>query len=216
MAKNKFYAVKNGRVPGIYTSWPKCNAQVKGFTGCKFKGFKTKEEAEAYLEGKEITKKPSITPTKKVSQQIQFKELDGSEEPEKIVEEAICVDASTKGYPGPTEYRMVFLSDQEVIYNSPVYPNGSINLGEFVALVHAIRYVQKHRSNLPIYSDSKTAIAWVRDRRLNSNFDLLQCPELAVEVKKALNYIQTHPPYDKVRKWETHLKGENPADFGRK
>ena len=99
MAKNKFYAVKNGRVPGIYTSWPKCNAQVKGFTGCKFKGFKTKEEAEAYLEGKEITNMPSITPTKKVSQQIQFKELDVSEEPEKIVEEAICVDASTKGYP---------------------------------------------------------------------------------------------------------------------
>ena len=102
MAKKNFYAVKRGRIPGIYTSWPTCNEQVKGFTGCKFKGFQTREEAEAYLEGKEIAKKPSRTPTKKASQQIQFKELDVSKEPEEIVEEAICVDASTKGYPGPT------------------------------------------------------------------------------------------------------------------
>lgn len=48
MAK-KFYAVKNGKVPGIYTSWEDCKAQVSNFPGCDFKGFETKEEALIYL-----------------------------------------------------------------------------------------------------------------------------------------------------------------------
>ncbi len=48
MAK-KFYAVKNGRVPGIYTTWEECKAQVDGFSGAVFKGFETKEEAYVFL-----------------------------------------------------------------------------------------------------------------------------------------------------------------------
>ncbi len=46
----KFYAVKNGRVPGIYLSWALCEAQVKGFPGALFKSFSTEEEALAYLQ----------------------------------------------------------------------------------------------------------------------------------------------------------------------
>ena len=45
----KFYAIKNGRKPGIYTNWPQAQAQVKGFSGAKYKSFPTKEEALAYL-----------------------------------------------------------------------------------------------------------------------------------------------------------------------
>ncbi len=50
MAKN-FYAVKNGRSCGIYTDWESCKAQVTGFKGAVFKGFETREEAEAFLNG---------------------------------------------------------------------------------------------------------------------------------------------------------------------
>lgn len=52
MAK-KFYAVRAGKTPGIYTTWAECQNQVKGFSGAEFKGFATKEEAEWYLKGKE-------------------------------------------------------------------------------------------------------------------------------------------------------------------
>lgn len=49
MAKKKYYAVRAGRTPGIYTNWDACKAQVDGFANASFKGFPTKEEAEAFL-----------------------------------------------------------------------------------------------------------------------------------------------------------------------
>ena len=49
MAKKKYYAVRAGRTPGIYTSWDACKAQVDGFANASFKSFPTKEEAEAFL-----------------------------------------------------------------------------------------------------------------------------------------------------------------------
>lgn len=48
MAK-KYYAVKNGRKPGIYTSWDEAKVQVEGYKNPSFKGFNSKLEAENYL-----------------------------------------------------------------------------------------------------------------------------------------------------------------------
>ncbi|WP_099951110.1 viroplasmin family protein [Ezakiella peruensis] len=45
----KYYAIKNGRTPGIYTSWDQAKAQVHGYKGAVYKSFKTKEEAENYM-----------------------------------------------------------------------------------------------------------------------------------------------------------------------
>ncbi|MFQ9923836.1 MAG: viroplasmin family protein [Beduini sp.] len=45
----KFYAVKNGKVPGIYSTWEACKKQVTGFSGAVYKSFTTKEEAEAFI-----------------------------------------------------------------------------------------------------------------------------------------------------------------------
>lgn len=44
----KYYVVKRGRVPGIYTTWNECEKQVKGYTNALFKSFKSREEAEEY------------------------------------------------------------------------------------------------------------------------------------------------------------------------
>lgn len=49
MAKQKFYAVKKGRKPGIYRSWDACKAAVDGFGGAQYKSFSTEQEARAYL-----------------------------------------------------------------------------------------------------------------------------------------------------------------------
>ena len=48
----KFYAVKKGKVPGIYTSWAACKSMVHGFPGAVYKGFATRAEAEQFLEEK--------------------------------------------------------------------------------------------------------------------------------------------------------------------
>lgn len=61
--KKSWYAVRRGRKTGLYTDWPECQRQVIGFTGAEFKGFYTKEEAEAYLAGtaaEEITADENI------------------------------------------------------------------------------------------------------------------------------------------------------------
>lgn len=55
----KYYAVKNGVVPGIYTTWPDCEAQVKGFKGALYKSFGTLEEAEKYVYGESLPKNES-------------------------------------------------------------------------------------------------------------------------------------------------------------
>jgi ribonuclease HI len=49
--KNNFYAVKQGKNPGIYKTWDECKAQVEGFSGALYKGFSTRKEAEIYLSG---------------------------------------------------------------------------------------------------------------------------------------------------------------------
>lgn len=49
MAKVKYYGVKCGLVPGVYTSWDECKAQVDGFSGAEYKSFKTEEEANDYV-----------------------------------------------------------------------------------------------------------------------------------------------------------------------
>lgn len=49
MAK-KFYAVRQGRVPGVYTTWADCEKQVKGFGGAIYKSFPTEAEARAFVE----------------------------------------------------------------------------------------------------------------------------------------------------------------------
>ncbi|TPX57089.1 hypothetical protein SpCBS45565_g08270 [Spizellomyces sp. 'palustris'] len=50
-ARKSFYAVRSGRVPGIYSTWDECKSQVDGFPKSRFKGFKTRQEAEAFMGG---------------------------------------------------------------------------------------------------------------------------------------------------------------------
>ena len=45
----KYYAVRKGRIPGIYHSWDECRAQVDKFSGAEFKSFYSEKEAELYL-----------------------------------------------------------------------------------------------------------------------------------------------------------------------
>ena len=50
----KYYAVRKGRNPGIYTSWDSCLKEVKGFSGAIYKSFKSKEDALAFLNEEDV------------------------------------------------------------------------------------------------------------------------------------------------------------------
>ena len=49
----KYYAVKNGRVPGIYNDWNSCKEQVDGYSGALYKSFTSRKQAEEYITGTE-------------------------------------------------------------------------------------------------------------------------------------------------------------------
>lgn len=76
-SKTSYYAVRRGHVPGIYQTWEECLVQIKGFTGTSFKKFKTKEEAEAFLEDK----KNNIENTKSFQSQSQSQQTNQEQLP---------------------------------------------------------------------------------------------------------------------------------------
>src|SRR5699024_1455414 len=100
------------------------------------------------------------------------KEYSSSSNPmskQRCIEESISVDAACSGNPGPMEYRGVETkTGKEIFHHGPVL-NGTNNIGEFLAIVHALALLKKQRSNLPIYSDSKIAIGWVKKKQLNTS-----------------------------------------------
>jgi ribonuclease HI len=61
----------------------------------------------------------------------------------KLTIQALCVDASCTDNPGVMEYRAVDLHTRKEIFHSPIYPLGTNNLGEFLAIYDAIRYIEK-------------------------------------------------------------------------
>lgn len=62
----KFYAVKNGKVPGIYTDWPSAQAQVQGWSKPKHKSFPTRYEAQVWLDS-DLPDTPSVSDIQSVN-----------------------------------------------------------------------------------------------------------------------------------------------------
>ena len=130
--------------------------------------------------------------------------------------EALCVDAACSGNPGPMEYRGIHLpSGKQIFHYGPVY--GTNNIGEFLAIVHAMALMKQKGLSMPVYSDSRTAIIWVNKRKAKTT--LAPTPEnqpLLDLVARAEAWLrQNGTPYP-LLKWETEQWGEIPADFGRK
>lgn len=75
MAK-KFYAVRQGRVPGVYTTWSDCEKQVKGYGGAIYKSFSTEVEARAFVENSGLSLSDFMSAKKselKSPQEVKFK-----------------------------------------------------------------------------------------------------------------------------------------------
>lgn len=207
MSKQKYYVVWKGRKPGIFTSWPDAEKQVKGFAAAQFKSFETRQEAEAaYRSDYQLFKgKPSS----------QGKWREASVKP---VVPSICVDAACSGSPGILEYRGVLTESSDEFFRAGPYPDGTNNVGEFLAIVHALTWLEKQEQFLPIYSDSRNAIAWVYTGKCRTQLKHTErnAPLFAI-IHSAENWLaENELRDDAVLKWDTELWGENPADFGRK
>ena len=200
MASNKYYAVFNGRKTGIFSSWQECEEQVTGLSGALYKSFKTKGEAEAALE---LAKQTSIK-----SNAISSDE---------IIMDSVCVDASCLGNPGVVEYKGVHTTTRELIFHKRPIPNGTNNLGEFLAIVHSLAHLKNQGSDIPIYSDSETAILWVRNKQVRTKLNRNDSSEEIFNlVERALTWLESNDYANSILKWNTASWGEIPADFGRK
>ena len=205
--KKKFYVVWNGLNPGIYHSWDDCQAQIKGVKGAVYKSFDSKEEAErayaspAYAYMKKKTDTPTFT-------------LDTL--PPVVERYALAVDAACSGNPGPMEYRGVYLGDgKEIFHFGPVH--GTNNIGEFLAIVHALAMLDKQGLKMTIYSDSRTAISWVRKKCCKTQLERTEETEQLFQlIERAETWLKAHRVTTPIIKWETEQWGEVPADFGRK
>lgn len=213
MAKNKFYVVWEGRTPGIYSDWEACKAEIMGVKGARYKGFPDRLTAEtAFRQG------PDAYWGKAVARVI-----DLSAAKEQPVSPAIAVDAACAGNPGKMEYQGVFvdfgvqpaLTSQ--LFKSPVFPNGTNNIGEFLAIVHALALQKKHGWHYPVYSDSVNAQLWVKQKKcktkLQPNAKNAYLFELVARAEKWLAENAVEVP---ILKWKTEIWGEIPADYGRK
>lgn len=131
--------------------------------------------------------------------------------------EAWCVDAACSGNPGPMEYRCVDLATRRQIFHfGPI--QGTNNIGEFLAIVHAAALMkQQGIKNTIIYSDSVSALAWVRNKKSKTQLQLSDKTAQALElVRRAELWLRNNPDLPKIEKWNTREQGEIPADFGRK
>ena len=212
MARRKFYVVWAGHSSGIYDSWEECKAQVEGFPGARYKSFNTQEEAtEAYRNDPD----DYIILQKIASHRPQVVNYEAFPE---IVLDSIAVDAACSKNPGPVEYRGVNVRTGETIFHVGPLEDGTNNIGEFLAIVHALALLKKSgNTTTPIYSDSRTAQAWVRNRQ--SKTTLQPTPRngrILDMLRRANAWLATNTPANRIIKWETEKWGEIPADFGRK
>ncbi|WP_208559340.1 viroplasmin family protein [Marinilactibacillus kalidii] len=121
----KFYAVKKGRKPGIYTTWPQAQQQISGYSGAEFKSFATKQEAEQFINPKEVVSTVSAEDTV-------FAYVDGS------------FDKVSNRY----SYGVVMLKDDKVIAkmsnadNDPRYVESYQIAGECFGSLNAIKWAK--------------------------------------------------------------------------
>ena len=208
MARQKYYVVWKGNEPGVYNTWKECERQIRNFDGALYKSFYDENLAkQAFLDdpnnyiGKDFGK-------------MTEKEKEAYGTP---ISDSLCVDAACSGNPGIMEYRGVDTQSGAELFRMGKFPHATVNIGEFLAIVHGLAFLAERNLEWPIYSDSRTAMKWVKDKKINTKLERLPVNEkMFVLVDRALKWLHNHDYTNKIIKWETAAWGEIPADFGRK
>lgn len=196
--KNVAYVVWKGHQTGVFQSWAACQRATSGFRGAQFKGFTSRQAAEAAWRG------------------------ETSPAPKKPSGHALTVDAAWNSVGKDMEYQGVWLDSGETVFHVGPLPDGTNNIGEFLAIVHGLAVLKQAGDDCPIYTDSATAMAWLRKRKANSQnvkegrVDARLLELIARAERWLVEHDYPNQVANKVYKWHTKDWGEIPADFGRK
>lgn len=208
--KNKFYVVWKGKQPGIHKTWSACKKAIDGYRGAEYKSFETFAMAQKAFNGNYEDFKGK----KKGESSLSQEELLKIGQPNY---HSISVDAASSGNPGVMEYQGADTKTGKKLFRQGPFPQGTNNIGEFLAIVHGLAFLKERNSDRIIYTDSRTAMSWVRKK--NCNTKLPETPknkELFDLIRRAIDWLKNNSYKTPIVKWETKAWGEIPADFGRK
>ena len=207
--KEKFYTVWKGKRPGIYTTWNDCKAAIKGAKGAQYKSFPSFAEAKKAFNGNYDDYKGT-----KAKPKLSAVELAKIGQPNF---NSIAVDAASSGNPGIMEYRGVDTKSKKQLFIQGPFQEGTNNIGEFLALVHGLAFLKQHNSSCIMYTDSRTAMSWVRKKTCNTKLERNEKNKPVFDlVDRAITWLKENDYKTIIVKWETKAWGEIPADFGRK
>ena len=210
MAKgNKFYVVWKGREVGVFSTWDSCKMQIENFKGAQYKSFADRMSAEnAFRAGYEACQQSAV------GSQPSYESMPENQRP---IGQSIAVDAACSGNPGKMEFQGVFVETKTHLFKSPVYEQGSNNIGEFLAIVYCLAWQKKNKLAYPIYSDSVNAQKWVREGICKTKIvENDKNKPLFEVIRWAERWLKENSFRVPIYKWRTEIWGEIPADFGRK
>jgi len=208
--KKKYYVVWNGRKTGIFETWADCQKQIDGFPGAKYKSFISRKLAEDAFRGDS---------REYIGKEIFESELSDFERKlhGKPIPDSVSVDAAWSSSNGLMEYQGVETRTCKLLFKQGPFQDATNNIGEFLAIVHAAAYLKKLNSAIPIYTDSKTALSWIKKKKANTKLAGTKNNENLFEViARAEKWLNDNTIENKILKWETKAWGEIIADFGRK
>ncbi len=211
-SKSKYYVVWVGENPGVYDNWQDCQLQIKAFPNAKFKSFKSEQEAIAAFHDSSVNhiSSPSKSESKAKTHFLEFIE--------EIDKDSISVDAACSGNPGLMEYRAVETISGFEIFKMGPFKGGTNNIGEFLALVHALALLKSQNDfKTSIYTDSRTALSWIRNKKVKTTLKANSTNKSVFALlNRAQKWVKENEIKNQIIKWDTKRWGEIPADFGRK
>lgn len=124
----------------------------------------------------------------------------------------IAVDAAHSTKNRKTEFRGVDLKTGKILFYQDL-GNQTTNIGEFLAIVEAVKYIiENDYQPKVIFSDSTTAISWFKNKRTASGKRYPKLMKAEIYLRAIAHWIDEI----EVCQWDNKLWGEIPADFNRK
>ncbi|MGC6523695.1 MAG: viroplasmin family protein [Flavobacteriaceae bacterium] len=209
--KQKYYTIWRGHKTGVFENWTECQLHIKNYPGAQYKSFPTKDLAETAYKG---LYEDYVTPSNESNTAVKKSSFQYDNPPNLM---SIAVDAASSGNPGTMEYRGVDTQTKKQLFYKGPFKMGTNNIGEFLAIVHGLAFLKKQQSNRILYTDSKTAISWVKKKSCNTQLKPTAENKLLFElIERAETWLRINTYSTPIKKWNTKAWGEIPADFGRK
>lgn len=183
----KYYAVKAGHTPGVYSSWPECQKQVNGYSCAVYKSFQTLKEAQDFIR------------------------IEEKEEKNKVYHYTVFTDGSadlSKNLSGGSAY---FVNEKKVVYGRNP-GDGTNNRGELYGVYLAFKTLNEMKlegKSVLIMIDSEYARRVITGEwKAKTNLDILDmCRKELTKLKNTKNTIDFDHVYG-----HTGVNGNEIAD----